>query len=130
MSTLFLFGRPQDLSFARGDPLMVAAERHHLRVWQTKQMVGGSPLWVGSATHDIGFAKDQRNGNVTHKIDPKIDDEREFLLQSFDATGVFSSAAYVTPENPLLEARTATGGRFRSDGRILVTALRVRSGQG
>jgi hypothetical protein len=79
---------------------------------------------VGSATHDIGFAKDQKNGNVTHKIDPKIDDEREFLLQSFDATGVFSSAAYVTPENPLLEARTATGGRFRSDGRILVTALR------
>jgi hypothetical protein len=66
---------------------MVAAERHHLRVWQTKQMVGGSPLWVGSATHDIGFAKDQRNGNVTHKIDPKIDDEREFLLLSFDAAG-------------------------------------------
>lgn len=124
MSTLFLFGRPQDLSFARGDPLMVAAERHHLRVWQTKQMVGERPLWVGAATHDIGFAKDQRNGSVTHKIDPKIDDEREFLLQSFDAAGVFSSAAYVTPENPLLEARTATGESFRSDGRILVMALR------
>ncbi|WP_213804458.1 LssY C-terminal domain-containing protein [Granulicella sp. dw_53] len=124
MSTLYLFGRPQDLSFARGDPLMVAAERHHLRVWQTDKSVGGLPLWVGSATHDIGFEKDQRNGNVTHKIDPKIDDERDYLLQSFDATGGFSSAAYVTPADPLTTARTATGGSFYSDGRILVMELK------
>jgi hypothetical protein len=123
MSTLYLFGRGQDLSFARGDPLMVAADRHHLRVWQTKEMVGGRPLWVGSATHDVGFEKDQRNGSVTHKIDPEIDKEREFLLQSFDAAGVYSSAAYVTPVDPLLEARTATGGSFHSDGRIVVMSL-------
>ena len=97
MSTLYLFGRPQDLSFARGDPLKVAAERHHLRVWKTTKTIGGVPLWVGSATHDIGFEEDQRNGDVTHKIDPKIDDERDFLLHSFDAAGVFSSAAYVLP---------------------------------
>ncbi len=124
MSTLYLFGRPQDLSFARGDPLKVAAERHHLRVWQTDKSVGGQPLWVGSCTHDIGFEKDQRNGNITHKIDPKIDGERDYLLQSFDATGGFSSAAYVTPADPLLTARTATGGSFMSDGRILVMELK------
>lgn len=124
MSALYLFGRPQDLSFARGDPLKVAAERHHLRVWQTDKTVDGRPLWVGSATHDVGFERDERNGNVTHKIDPKIDDERQFLLQSFDAAGSFSSAAYVTPEAPMLTARTATGGNFYSDGRILVMALK------
>jgi hypothetical protein len=124
MSTLFLFGRPQDLSFARADPLMVAAERHHLRVWKTNLMVGGRPLWVGSATHDIGFEKDQRNNGVTHKIDPDIDKERKFLLDSFDAAGVFSSAAYVTPNDPLIDARTATGGSFHSDGRIVVMDLK------
>jgi hypothetical protein len=124
MSTLYLFGRPQDLSFARGDPLKVAAERHHLRVWKTTKTIGGVPLWVGSATHDIGFEEDQRNGDVTHKIDPKIDDEREFLLHSFDAAGVFSSAAYVLPADPMLKARTATGGSFYSDGRILVMELK------
>ena len=124
MSTLYLFGRPQDLSFARGDPLKIAAERHHLRVWQTENTVGGVPLWVGSATHDVGFEKDQRNGNVTHRIDPKVDGERDFLLQSFDAAGVFSSAAYVTPANPLREAHTATGGEFESDGRIAVMRLK------
>lgn len=124
MSTLFLFGRGQDLSFARGDPLKVAAERHHLRVWKSTVYVGGKTLWVGSCTHDIGFEKDQRNGNVTHKIDPKVDDERDYLLQSFDSTGAFTSAAYVTPEGPMLTARTATGGSFYSDGRILVMVLR------
>jgi len=124
MSTLYLFGRPQDLSFARGDPLKVAAERHHLRVWKTTKTIGGVPLWVGSATHDIGFEEDQRNGDVTHKIDPKIDDERDFLLHSFDAAGVFSSAAYVLPADPMLKAKTATGGSFYSDGRIVVMELK------
>ena len=124
MSTLYLFGRPQDMSFARADPLLVAAERHHLRVWLTDKTLNGKPLWVGSSTHDIGFEKDQRNGNVTHKIDPQIDKERDFLLQSFDASGVFSSAAYVTPTNPLRTAKTATGGSFFSDGRIVVMELK------
>jgi LssY C-terminus len=124
MSTLYLFGRPQDMSYARADPLMVAAERHHLRVWRTDKVIGGRPVWVGSSTHDIGFEKDQRNGKVTHKIDPEIDKERDYLLQSFDAAGVFSSAAYVSPDNPMLEARTATGGSFHSDGRIVVMDLK------
>jgi hypothetical protein len=124
MSTLYLFGRPQDMSYARADPLMVAAERHHLRVWRSDKMIGGRPVWVGSSTHDIGFEKDQRNGKVTHKIDPEIDKERDYLLQSFDAAGVFSSAAYVSPDNPMLEARTATGGSFHSDGRIVVMDLK------
>lgn len=124
MSTLYLFGRPQDMSFARADPLLVAAERHHLRVWKTDKTVDGRPLWVGSSTHDIGFEKDQRTGGVTHKIDPDIDKERDYMLQSFDAAGVFSSAAYVTPSNPMIEAHTATGGSFHSDGRIVVMALR------
>ncbi len=123
MSTLFLFGRPQDLSFARADPLTVAAERHHLRVWKTDQVIGGSPLWVGSATHDIGFERDQRNGGTTHKIDPVIDNERKFLLESFNAAGDLASAAYVLPANPLREAHTATGGSFNSDGRIVVMDL-------
>lgn len=124
MSTLYLFGRPQDLSFARADPLTVAADRHHLRVWQTTETLGGRPLWVGSATHDIGFERDQRTGGTTHRIDPKIDLERSFLLDSFDAAGRFSSAAYVRPSNPVTEAHTATGGSFVSDGRIVVMALR------
>jgi hypothetical protein len=124
MSTLYLFGRPQDLSFARADPITVAAERHHLRVWKSTETVDGKPLWVGSSTHDIGFERDQRNNGITHKIDPVIDKERDFLEQSFAAAGNLQAAAYVTPSNPLRDAKTATGGSFQSDGRIVVLLLR------
>ena len=124
MSTLYLFGRPQDLSFARADPIAVAAIRHHLRVWKSTETVDGKPLWVGSATHDSGFEKDQRNGSVTHHIDPNIDEERDFIEQGFADAGVITGAAYVTPSNPLKSALTATGGSFHSDGRIVVMALR------
>jgi LssY C-terminus len=124
MSTLYLFGRSQDLSYARADPLAVAAIRHHLRVWKTTETVGGEPLWVGSATHDNGFEKDQRNGGVTHHIDANVDQERDFLEQSFSGAGVIAGAAYVMPANPLTTAKTATGGSFESDGRIVVMDLK------
>src|SRR5271154_4137651 len=124
MSTLYLFGRSQDLSFARASPLEVAAIRHHLRVWKTTETVGGEPLWVGSATHDNGFEKDQRNGGITHHIDANVDQERDFLQQSFSGAGVLAGAAYVLPANPLTTAKTATGGGFQSDGRIVVMDLK------
>ncbi len=124
MSTLYLFGRSQDLSFARASPLEVAAIRHHLRVWKTTETVGGEPFWVGSCTHDNGFEKDQRNGGVTHHIDANVDQERDFLEQSFSDAGVLAGAAYVKPANPLTTAKTATGGSFQSDGRIVVMDLK------
>jgi len=124
MSTLYLFGRAQDLSFARAAPLEVAAIRHHLRVWKTTETVGGEEFWVGSATHDSGFEKDQRNGGITHHIDANVDQERDFLQQSFAGAGVLAGAAYVLPANPLTTARTATGGNFQSDGRIVVLDLK------
>jgi hypothetical protein len=124
MSTLYLFGRSQDLSFARADPLAVAAIRHHLRVWKTTETVGGEEFWVGSATHDNGFEKDQRNGGVTHHIDANVDEERDFLMQSFSGAGVLAGAAYVMPSNPLTTAKTATGGTFQSDGRVVVMDLK------
>ena len=124
VSTLYLFGRPQDLSFERAAPFAVAAVRHHLRVWKSTQVLDGRPLWVGSATHDEGFERDQRNGGITHHVDPKIDGERDFIEQSFADAGVLSAAAYVTPSNPFLSAKTATGGAIESDGRIVLLDLR------
>ena len=123
MSTLYLFGRPQDMSYARAEAIRVAAVRHHLRVWKTEFTVEGKPLWVGSATHDNGFERDERNGGVTHKIDENIDEERDFIRGSFETSGGYASAAYVTPADPVSSAHTATGGSFRTDGRILVMEL-------
>jgi LssY C-terminus len=124
MSTLFLFNRPQDYGFAHAEPVRVAMSRNHLRVWKSPYQVDGRPLWCIAATHDIGFERDQRNNGVTHKIDPAIDGEREYVNDTLSSTGLVVQRTHVTPPDALTEAKTATGGSFHSDGRILVLVLK------
>ncbi len=123
MSELMMFGRVQDFGFAHAEPVQVVSTRHHLRIWKSPYQIAGQPLWVGAATHDIGFEKDQRNNGVTHKIDPEIDGERDYLGQTLNETGIVAKLDYITPPTPIREERTATGGTFRTDGRILVMLL-------
>jgi hypothetical protein len=123
MSELTLFGRVQDYGLAHAEPIQVVAQRHHLRLWKAPFKVEGLELWVGAATHDIGFDRDQRNNGITHKIDPNVDDEREFVGRSLDQTGLVAKLSYITPSQPSKEARTATGASFHSDGRVLVIQL-------
>jgi hypothetical protein len=124
MSTLYLFDRPQDYGFAHAEPVRVAMSRNHLRAWKSPYLVDGRVLWCIAATHDIGFERDQRNNGLTHKIDPSIDGEREYVNDTLSETGLVVQRSHVTPSDPLLTAKTATGGEFHSDGRILVLVLK------
>ena len=103
---------------------MVAMSRHHLRAWKSPYQVDGRPLWTIAATHDVGFERDQRNNKITHKIDPAVDGEREYVNTTLSGTGLITQRTYLTPASPLKEAKTATGGSFNSDGRILVLVLK------
>jgi hypothetical protein len=127
MSTLYLFDRPQAFGFAHAEPVRVAMSRNHLRVWKSPYQVDGRPLWCVAATHDIGFERDERNNKVTHKIDPAVDGEREYLNDTLSRTGLVVERTHVTPADPLTAASTATGGTFHSDGRILVLVLKDES---
>jgi hypothetical protein len=124
MSELYLFGRVQDFGYEHAEPVQMVAQRHHLRIWKAAMQVDGQDLWVGAATHDIGFERDQRNNGVTHKIDPNIDLEREYVGETLNSTGLLGAVSHVLPADPLTEAHTATGGTFHSDGRILVMQLK------
>lgn len=127
MSELYLYGRPQDFGMARAEPISVVQTRHHLRVWKAPFQISGQDVWIGAATHDLGFEKDQRNGNLTHHIDPNVDDERNFVLSSLTDGGGVAASTLVVPSNPVKDAKTATGGSFHSDGRIAVMELRGMS---
>jgi hypothetical protein len=129
MSVLYLFNRAQDYGFAHAEPVRVAMSRNHLRVWKSPYEVDGRPLWCVAATHDIGFERDQRNNGVTHKIDPAIDGEREYVNGTLSGTGLVVQRDHVTPADPLTTAKTATGGEFHSDGRILVLVLKNTTSQ-
>lgn len=123
ISNLMLFGRNQDFGYAQADPIKVIASRHHFRLWRAPFDVEGQPLWAGAGTHDTGLEKDQRNGKLTHKIDPAVDGERDYIGQSLQQTSLVAKLDYMTPSNPVTEAKTATGGGFHSDGRTLVVYL-------
>jgi hypothetical protein len=123
MSQLYLFGRPQDYGWAHAEPITVVASRNHLRVWKAPFTVNGQMLWVGAATHDIGFEKDQRNNGLTHKIDPDIDLEKNYVEKTLSSTGFVAEVTHFLPKQPMKEARTATGGSFHSNGEVLVMKL-------
>jgi hypothetical protein len=123
MSELRLFGRAQDFGYAQADPLRVVASRHHFRIWKIPQQLEGQTVWAGAGTHDIGFDRDQRNNGVTHKIDPNVDGERDYIRDSLTQTGMVVKTDYITPTDPVTTARTATGTEFKSDGRTLLVYL-------
>jgi hypothetical protein len=124
MSTLFLFGRPQDYGFAHAEAVRVVMSRDHLRAWKSPYRVETRPVWCVAATHDIGFELDQRNNGITHQIDPAIDGEREYVNQTLSGTGLVAARGHVAPTHRVTKAKTATGGEFHSDGRILVLVLK------
>jgi hypothetical protein len=123
MSTLFLFGRKQDFGFEMAEPIAMVASRHHFRIWKAPFTWKGSEVWCGAGTHDIGFAKDKRNGSVTHKIDPAVDGERDNIGSSLQKANKAKTLAYYLPPNPVQDARNATGDGYHSDGRLLVIFL-------
>lgn len=124
MSELLMFGRPQDYGFAQADPLRVVAARHHFRIWKAPFTAGGRTVWVGAGTHDVGFDRDQRNGKITHKIDPNTDGERDYIGKSLEDTGEVMLLDYMTAKNPVKEAKTAHGQTYTSDGRTLMIYLK------
>jgi hypothetical protein len=123
MSQLYLFGRVQDFGYEQAEPYAMVASRHHFRIWKSPISYQGQPVWMGAGTHDIGFEKDQRNGKVTHKIDPAVDGERDHIAESLQQAGAVRLMNYFTPSEPVRETHNATGGGYHSDGRVLVIFL-------
>jgi LssY C-terminus len=123
MSTLYLFGRKQDFGYEMAEPIAMVASRHHFRIWKAPFEWEGKEVWVGAGTHDIGFARDQRNNGVTHKIDPAVDGERDNIGMSLQKANKAKSIAYYLPTDPVREAKNATGDGYHSDGRLLVVFL-------
>lgn len=123
MSTLYLFGRKQDFGYEMAEPIAMVASRHHFRIWKAPFTWRGGEVWCGAGTHDIGFAKDKRNGSVTHKIDPSVDGERDNIGSSLQKANQAKTLTYYLPPDPVQDARNATGDGYHSDGRLLVILL-------
>jgi hypothetical protein len=78
ISSLYVFDRPQDVAFQKARDNI--HERNHLRLWLTRARYRNHPVWIGQISRDIGV-RFTRKTITTHKIDPNVDETREFLLE-------------------------------------------------
>ena len=78
ISALYVFSRPQDVALQRARTSI--HERNHLRLWLAPMRFEGKRVWVGQISRDIGV-RFTRKTITTHKIDPDVDETRDFLIQ-------------------------------------------------
>lgn len=121
VSQLYVYGRQEDLAFEK--MLNTFTKRHHLRLWRTsKTTPEGREIWLGAATHDTGI--DIHPGVVSHAIDPDLDAERSKVGADLEFTGLVSGEQLLTRSEPLSQGLTATGGTWKTDGRLLGIELK------
>lgn len=118
VSVLLLDGRPPDMVFEKTTDTF--AHRHHLRIWRRPGAVGGKPVWVVAATHDIGINFSEADRTFIHRIDPQIDRERDKVVNDLLFTGRVKACDLMDRPNVPRETHNATGDRIETDGWMAV----------
>jgi hypothetical protein len=94
VSSLYLFGRKQDIALQRGR--LTISQRNHMRLWLAPFRCEGEPVWVGQVSRDIGVKATTKSPTLTtHVIDPNVDESREYLLHSLLHLEAVSKFAFV-----------------------------------
>src|SRR6201997_2767824 len=97
-STLYLFGRGQDIGFQKAIDNS-PRKRHHIRFWALSQKRaqatwgtpgfwlnterppdGESVLWIGAGTRDTGLSFTRLSFQITHATDSDTNTERDYII--------------------------------------------------
>jgi LssY C-terminus len=137
-STLYLFGRGQDIGFQRAiddSP----RKRHHVRFWakslaQVEADVDAASfwlntdrpdendcvLWVGAGTKDIGFSLTRLTFQVTHATASDTNAERGYIVNKLRKSGVIENVTFYKTGDKLL---TKHVNHYITDGELAVAEL-------
>jgi hypothetical protein len=104
-STLFLFGRAQDVGFQKAID-MSPRKRHHIRFWALslerndeplndpefwlnadRPPIGAPALWVGAGTRDTGLSFTKFTFQFTHATADDVNTERGFIIAELNRSG-------------------------------------------
>jgi hypothetical protein len=125
VSALYVSGRCQDLALQRARQTI--NERLHLRLWILPLRFQGKPVWIGQISRDIGVRFTPKTWNLTtHKIDPNVDEARDYLVDDLMERGRVLQVGYVAGVGAA--DRTAprcnlTGDQYYTDGLRAVAML-------
>jgi hypothetical protein len=125
VSSLHLFGRDQDIALQRARRSI--NERLHLRLWLTRLAFADRPVWVGQVSRDIGVRFTTRAWNLTtHRIDPDVDESRDYVIEDLALAGRVEAAGYVGGVGACgrdAPHRNLTGDPYFTDGKRAVIVL-------
>jgi hypothetical protein len=123
VSTLLYEGRKQDMAFEK--PIGQSADRrNHVRFWKVLDKgAEGRPVWLGSATLDRGVGLNDYTGQVTHRIAPDVDDERNSLIRDLTKAQVVIELYQVSGVGPTIAGRNGGGDWYYTDGEIKVAVI-------
>ncbi len=137
-STLYLFGRGQDIGFQKAiddSP----RKRHHVRFWALSlayaRTTVGTPgfwlntdrppddervLWVGAGTKDTGFALTKMTFQITHATDSDTNTERAHIMDELKKGEVIGDVTSYRTGDQLV---TEHVNRYITDGDVAVATL-------
>jgi len=137
-STLYLFGRGQDIGFQRAiddSP----RKRHHVRFWakslaQVEADVDAASfwlntdrpnendcvLWVGAATKDIGFSLTRLTFQVTHATASDTNAERGYIVNELRKSGVIENVTFYKTADKLVIKNV---NHYVNDGEVAIAEL-------
>jgi len=121
VSLLTLNGAPPDFVFQKG--LDTFAKRHHVRVWKLPETYHGEPVWIGAATHDIAISNSKKGTKWSHRIDPHVDRERDWIQTDLLYNEMARGYAYVPRPNVPQKTSNGTGDEMLTDGEMAVIEL-------
>jgi len=126
VSALHLFGRAQDIALQRTRDSI--NERLHLRLWLTPLAFREQEVWVGQVSRDIGVRFTTRAWNLTtHRIDPDVDESRDYVIEDLMLAGRVAAAGYVGGVGACTSGaphRNLTGDPYFTDGKRAVIVLK------
>ncbi len=137
-STLYLFGRGQDIGFQKAiddSP----RKRHHIRFWalsttRAEETLGTASFWlntdrppetarvywVGAGTRDTGFSLTRLTFQVTHATASDTNVERDFIVAELSRIRVIADATSYKAGQPLSTARV---NHYVTDGEVTMATL-------
>jgi hypothetical protein len=137
-STLYLFGRGQDIGFQKAIDNS-PRKRHHIRFWALSQMRAQatwgtadfwlnterppdneSVLWIGAGTRDTGLSLTRLSFQITHATDSDTNAEREYMVGELRKHRLIEAVkVYQAGENLLTERVN----HYITDGEITLAIL-------
>jgi hypothetical protein len=137
-STLYLFGRGQDIGFQKAIDNS-PRKRHHIRFWassltRAEATVGTADfwlntdrpphhervLWVGAGTKDTGLSLTQLTFQITHATDSDTNIERDFIIAELQENRVIVDVNSYRSGQRLPTQRV---NHYMTDGQVTVASL-------